>query len=72
MHITENQVKCVNVNDVQYVEKLYFPNFFAPSLTLTNVCLEDNKCTRFRLRRYIYIYIIYNIYIYNVNLLEFY
>ena len=64
MHITENQVKCVNVNDVQYVEKLYFPNFFAPSFTLTNICLEDNECTRFRLRRYIYIY--------NVNLLEFY
>ena len=53
MHITENQVKCVNVNDVQYVEKLYFPNFFAPSFTLTNICLEDNECTRFRLRRYI-------------------
>ena len=62
MHITENQVKCVNVNDVQYVEKLYFPYFFASSFTLTNICLEDNECTRFRLRRYIY----------NVNLLEFY
>ena len=70
MHITENQVKCVTVNDVQYVEKLYFPNFFAPSFTLTNICLEDNECTRFRLRRYIYIYIY--IYIYNVNLLELY
>ena len=63
MHFTENQVKCVNVNDVQYVEKLNFPvNFFAPSFTLTNICLEDNECTRFRLRRFIY----------NINLLEFY
>ena len=50
--------KCVNVYDVQYVEKLYFPiNFFAPSVTLTNICLEDNECTRFRLKIYIYIFI---------------
>ena len=58
--------KCVIVYDVQYVEKLYFPVniFFAPSVTLTNICLEDIECTRFRLKREIYIYI--------VNLLEFY
>ena len=55
--------KCVNVYDVQYVINLYFPvYFFAPSVTLTNICLEDIECTRFRLKGYIY----------NVNLLEFY
>ena len=63
MHFTGNAVKCVSVYDVQYVEKLYFPvNFFAPSFTLTNICLEYNECTRFHLRRNIY----------NVNFLEFY